>query len=313
MSRDNRKLVILFFMLCLASFGLFYADKVKRQRLDPDMFRIASDQQIDRIKISRGLDSIILTNGSGGWKVNERYAADVQRIRLFFAVLDRARPRKLAGGKLKDSLVKTMGNYSFKVEMQEAGQQLFSLLVIGDQKNETTWFCDPVEMIPAEMVIPGYRSNPISVFSTRENDWRDKRVFSFNWRNFTQLQSRFSNAAESDFLIRLDNGLLVMENIPEPDTIRLKNYMDAVQLLDAESIPDNNLKLVDSLKKILPVVQLILNEISGKQHYLSLYSDGMAVRDSTEVITLGSNSRRILLSTKRLFLPSRQLPGRSRP
>lgn len=302
MVRQNRNLLLLFVALCLMSAAISYSDYVQKKGIDAELFKISEEVRIDRFVLQQGKDSVVLQAGSGVWKVNDRYAADVQRVRLFFAAMDRARPRRMVTGLLKDSLSTRLQSDGFKARFYENGQLIFSVLALGDEKNQITWFAKPENPEPVEMRIPGYRSNPISVFSIQENEWREKRVFPFNWRNFTGLNAKFPGSTNQDFSITVANGLLAIPGLDVPDTLRLKNYIDAVQLLEAESILDSR-NGKDSLLQVKPDVVLTLSEVSGRIHELRLYPNGQALVDSTEMIRLGIPGQRILRTSRRMFVP----------
>lgn len=299
MIKQNRNLIFLFIALCLISVGIGLLDQYRGQGIDPGLFRLPTDVVIDEIVLRKGADSVKITGGSGGWNVNARYEADLDRVRLMFAVMDRARPRRLAG----DSIAARFGDEAVFVHFKEKKNEILSLKIWGDGISGYTWFMDPAEAIPAEMVIPGYRSSLINVFSTREEDWRDKRIFNFNWRNFEILEMDFSGQKEEGFTISVEDGLLTIKDVPVPDTTRLKSYMDAVQLLEAESMLSFSAAKRDSLLAIRPSGRLILHEISGKKHELRIYSGGLALRDSLDLMVVGLPAQNLLRVRRKAFAP----------
>ena len=303
MLRQNRNLLLLFIFLCAVSIALSYRSYVNNRGIDPDLFKIAEDVRIDRFVLRKGEDSVVVQAGAGGWRVNDRYAADLQRVRLSFAAMDRARPRRFTSGSFKDSLTALLKQDGFTARFYGQDQMIFSVLAIGNDQKEITWFAKPENMQPVEMTIPGYRSNLISVFSVRENDWRDKRVFSFNWRNFTGLKATFSKTLNQDFSISVANGLLSIPGLEMPDTLRLKNYIDAIQLLEAEAILESSDEL-DSFLRQKPEVVLTLSEVSGRAHELRLFDNGNAVVDTVNLMRFGTSGQRILRTSRRMFVPA---------
>lgn len=299
MIRQNKNLIILFVLLCLASAAISYLEKFKSLGLDPEMFRLPADVVIDEIILRNDGDSVLVTGGNGGWKVNKKYDADLDRVRLIFAVMDRVRPRRLAG----DSMMSQINNSGVTVEFREKKNKTLSVKVWGDPKSGYTWFSRTTHPTPAEMFIPGYRSSLINVFSTSEEDWRDKRIFNFNWRNFISLQNNIPGQPENGFSISVQDGLLSIQEIAEPDTTRLKNYMDAVQLLEGNSIialPDFR---KDSLLAVDPDAILSLIEISGRKHELRLFSNGLVLRDSVDLFSVGSQEQNLLRLRRKAFIP----------
>jgi hypothetical protein len=207
-----------------------------------------------------------------------------------------------------------MKQEGFNVKFSEGSQLVLELFVWENKTDGRTWFASAEKNSPAEMTIPGYRTGIISAFSISENEWRDRRVFNFNWRNFVNLSAEFPGNTENNFRISLIDGLLSLEEVQEPDTVNLKNYMDAIQLLESDEIISGNATQKDSLQISKPLVVITIKEVSGKAHELRLFGSGQALIDSTEVVIFGPSRRRVLIAGKRTFIRggSGQLPGRGR-
>lgn len=293
----------------MISASISYLENFNRRGLDPEMFRLPTDVIIDEFFLQNAGDSVLVTGGTGGWKVNGRYDADLDRVRLIFAVMDRARPRREAG----DSVALKINREGLIVEFRENKNAILSLKVWSDPASGYVWFSRVGRSAPAEMFIPGYRSSLISAFSTSEEDWRDKRIFNFNWRNFVRLDMDIPGQPENGFSISVQDGLLSIQDMAEPDTTRLKNYMDAVQLLEGESIIALSGLRKDSLLIAKPDAMLTLLEISGNKHELRLFSNGLALRDSVDLFRIGSQEQNYLRLRRKAFLPKAGLGSLVRP
>jgi len=314
MIRKNLNLIIALIALCMVSAGLNFWSSVKNKGVDQSLFRLPDDVKIDRVIISKTGDSLTLDGSAAGWRVNEKHAADLDRVRLMFAAMDRARPRRLADNRAADSLFSLMQKDGFKVRFIEGSNPVLDLFVWENKNDGRTWFASPENQTPAEMTIPGYRTGIISVFSVMENEWRNRRVFNFNWRNFVSLTAEFSESAENNFHISVSDGLLSVEDVSEPDTLNLKDYVDAIQLLESDAIITGNIRQTDSLKILRPLVVLTVSEVSGKSHELRFFEGGMALIDTTEVVVFNPSVRRVLAAGKKTFVQgsSGRLPGRGR-
>ena len=297
MFRSNLKLIFSFIALCLISLSISWWNRSRKEGLDPDMFRLPVDVRINEVSMKKGEVTLLLTGGPGGWRVNKQYSADLDRVRLLFAAMDRARPRRLAG----DSIASKVQREAMMVQFRENENQIQSVLIWGDPQSGSTWFMDPEKGIPAEMVIPGYRSSLTNLFSMMEEDWRDKRIFDFNWRNFVQLKMEFPSASADGYTISVRDGLLSIGEVAASDTTRLKEFMDVVQLLEAESFirVSNNQK--DSLLRNKPESVLTISEVSGRKHELRLFDKGLALRDSMDLFKVGSGETRALKLPRKAF------------
>lgn len=314
MRRRNSNLIISLLGLSLLSAGLFFLSHYKKQGVDQTLFRLPEDVKIDRVSISKSAELLTLTGSVAGWRVNEKYTADLNRVRLMFAAMDRARPRRRAVDKVADSLILKMKQEGFRVTFSEGNLQILEIFVWESKTDGRTWFASDENKGPAEMTIPGYRTGIVSVFSTAENDWRDRRIFNFNWRNFVSLLAEFPAKTEDNFRISVIDGLLAIEQVQDPDTVNLKNYVDAIQLLESDEIISGGNYRNDSLMASKPVTNITIQEISGKVHELRLFDGGVALIDSTEMVIFGPSRRRILTAGRRTFVrgATGQLPGRDR-
>lgn len=302
MLRQHRLLIVTFFLLCLVSIGISYRNHFLKSGLDQEMFRLPLDVKVNCISIHFGADSVILKGGPSGWTVNDQYSADLSRIRLLFAAVDRARPRRIISGPSSDSLKQQAAANGIRVSFQEQQRTILEFLVWGSQQLGQTWFMNNEMKTPVEMNIPGYRSNLFAIFSTKESEWRDKRVFDFNWRNFSELSANFPGRKEQNLNIQVTEGLLSMAQMENPDTTRLKNYMEAIQLLESDEILQWTKDRQDSIILTTPQVILTLKEISGRTHELRLFQNGTALLDSAEVHQFGMPKQQVLLANKKSFL-----------
>ncbi|MFZ9981316.1 MAG: hypothetical protein ACO3FI_04715 [Cyclobacteriaceae bacterium] len=291
MIRKNLNLLISLIAFCMVSAGLSLWSSIKNDGPDQFLFRLAEDVKIDKVIIKKADAALILNGSASGWRVNEKHPADLDRVRLMFAVMDRSRPRRMAEHQ-----------EGFNVRFMEGSNLILDLLVWENKMDGRTWFATNENQMPAEMAIPGYRTGIISAFSVIENDWRNRRVFNFNWRNFVSLKAEFSGASENDFRISVNDGLLSVEDVPQPDTVNLKNYVDAIQLLESDAIVTGNIRQADSLKLSQPLLTLTVSEVSGKLHQLRFFDDGLALVDTTDVVVFNKALRRVLTAGKKTFM-----------
>ena len=314
MIRKNLNLIISLLAMCMISAGLSLWSSMKNKGVDQSLFRLPEDVKIDRVNIRMAGDSLMLDGSPAGWRVNENHAADLDRVRLMFAAMDRARPRRLADDRSADSLFSIMQKEGFNVRFSEGGNLVLDLFVWENKNDGRTWFATAENQTPAEMTIPGYRTGIISVFSVMENEWRNRRVFNFNWRNFVSLKAEFSGSSENNFTISVNDGLLSVEDVSEPDTLNLKDYVDAIQLLESDAIITGNIRQTDSLKISRPLVVLTVSEVSGRSHELRFFETGLALVDTTEVVMFSPSVRRVLAAGKKTFVQgsSGRLPGRGK-
>ena len=137
-------------------------------------------------------------------------------------------------------------------------------------KSETYFSFDDTDWYV--VTIPGYRVYVASIFDLTENDWRDKRVFNFNWQNFKSLKAHFPQQPSQDFTISFANKLFGIEEVAVADTTKLSNYLEAIFSLQAEKIltSEETIKY-DSLFAKGPLFEIIIQDIGAKTFGLKMY------------------------------------------
>ena len=123
--------------------------------------------------------------------------------------------------------------------------------------------------VPELVTLPGYRVDVSAIFRQTTNDWRDKRIFNFNWQNFKSLRATFPSP-EDNFVIQSVNGAFSVEGMPT-DTARMNEYLDAVSLLQADRIlsPD---RARDSVMQQTPArVNIVVEDLAGRQYPLEIW------------------------------------------
>ncbi len=298
----NRLLTLSLMLLTVFSAVLFLYDGREMETVDPALFRLPAASAPDRVVIAGKSDSVVLTRTGNRWTVNETYEADDRRMRLFFASIDRARPRLAGGGSRGDSILARVGTEGIRVKVGEAGSNLLEFRSAGDPQRMQTWFVGTDLQTAYQMVIPGYRTYLHELFDARANSWRIRRLFDFNWRNFVSLSVMVPSAPASGFTVAREEGIFRISGVADTDTARLNSYLDAVSLAEAAEIMTVSARDRDSLQALQPVVVLSVKETSGRIHELRLPDGPLGILNGTDVVRLSRGTRRVLQSDRKEFL-----------
>src|SRR5690606_24902587 len=203
------------------------------------------------------------------WMVNGEYPADRDMIRVLFATLQKAEPKRPVATSLQDSISDYLGKSGVKISLLMKSEGVENFIVGGNERKTETYFKKVTEDVPYVMTIPGYRVYVGGIFELDENGWRDKYVFNFNWRNFSKLEVQFRKPGDN-FTVTMDEGGVHMKELALPDTAKLNTFMDQISLLTVTEYLASTPQL-DSLATTDPLIQFMITDIGGKQYELSMF------------------------------------------
>ncbi|HRI79424.1 MAG TPA: DUF4340 domain-containing protein [Cyclobacteriaceae bacterium] len=298
--------------LILISFGLawFSADE-PGQRLDREYFRIPDTEKIDKVILRSPKGEIQLGYEGSRWHVNDSLDADVQMIKVLFATLKQIEPRRPVAAVRRDSVIRKLADNGIEVTLFESGEKQMTFLVGGNDGKTETWFKKDADPQPYVMMIPGYRVYVAGIFELDESGWRDKRIFNFNWRNFRSLKVIFPKESRSDFEIEMKGTYFGIKSLPNVDTARLNNFLDALSLLYADRYNTEDKIMVDSLLKLPPLVQFKINDAANRSYSLDILPSRLKDREvygrlaNGEVVAFGKQKTREIVRRKEYFLPGK--------
>jgi hypothetical protein len=234
------------------------------------MFRDFDLETVDEVVFKSKADTIHLRYNGSSWTVNEKYPADRDMIRVFFATLQQAEPKRPVATSIQDSIMQVLTTDGVHVSILIDGDKVQDILVGGNLAKTETYFAKPDHEMAYVMMIPGYRVFVGGIFEMNESGWRDKYAFKMNWENFASFEARFKNAV-GNFEVKMDDRTVRIEGVAQLDTAKINEYMDYLSLLKVdEYVPAN--PALDSLGKTLPEAQFMVRDIGGKEHTLKLFA-----------------------------------------
>jgi hypothetical protein len=297
--KRNIRLLISLGVLVIAITVLFFIlNKDVQQTVDINLFRVADFTQIDKVVITKQGESAELKFDGTRWKVNNELA-DRRMIDVLFATLQQAVPKRPVAESLQDSISTMLTKEGSLVSLFIGDDLLLRFHVGGNATKTETYFKSNEADQPYVVVIPGYRVYAGGVFELEEGDWKDKYVFSFNWRNFQSLKARYPQNSKNDFEIAMGKTYYEVSGITSVDTTKLNDFLDAVSLLTVDQYVKSEMTSdYDSILKAQPILEMNVSDVSGKTYTLAFYE----INDNA--LVLG-----VIQGTQLAFLDRRKLGG----
>lgn len=268
--KKNIRLVLLLIILIAATIGVFIGNSSEKNApVDKTLFQIENLERIDQVVLESSVAKTELKFDGAKWRVNNRYEADNQMIKVLFSTLKQTTPKRLVAAHLQDSLKKEIESKGVKISCFEAGALSKVIHAIGNNAKTETYFSGDDKKVYV-VNIPGYRVFIAAIFALPTNDWRNKQVFNFNWQNIKSLEVDLGNAGQN-FKASFNRKMFSIEGIVT-DTTKLDQFMDALLQLRAETILDSiQSKKYDSLTKMKPMMSVVIQDIANRTYPLQVF------------------------------------------
>ncbi len=271
--RNNLYLLIsLLVMTACLLVMIFFENSNDKISIDKNLFKVADQKKIDRVILQNTNEQIELHFNGSKWIVNNSFEADRQLIQVFFATLLQAEPRRPVAQKLKDSIHQQIKSRGTEVKLYEGEKLIKQFLVAGNDRKTETFYELSAEGPPYLVTIPGYRVYVGAIFELASSDWRDKRIFNFNWQNFKRLTASFQGNEKENFAISFQDKFFGLEGNPNVDTTKLNDYLDAVSLVQATRyLPKSERAKYDSVLATTPYYSIEVIDIANRSYRLDIY------------------------------------------
>jgi hypothetical protein len=281
-AQKNQRLAISLAVLLAATAAVTWLGGRSPRAVDKTRFKTDRLDDIDQVDlVYNGLATSLRYDGSR-WKVNDSLEADRQMITVLFATLDQLEAKRPVAAAQRDSLASALRTSGIRATCYARNQVVADWYLGGNSSKTLTYLMKAEDTEPFVVSIPGYRVYVAGIFEQTPSQWRDKRVFHFNWRNFTGLEARFPKEPEQNFSVAMKERYFGIEDIEAVDTTRLNDYLDALSLLEAESFyTPGQSRLFDSLLQVPPSFVIEVKDLAKRSYRLEV---APPVRASDKVV-----------------------------
>ena len=275
--RNKIRLILLAVLTALTLLVFWWIQPENRLDIDPEIFQVEDLSTISRVDLASDSSSVSLRYDGGRWRVNDSLTADGNMIRVLFATLQQARPKRGVAKATQDSIFHQLQENGVKVSLYQDDELIKQFLAGGNPAKTIAYFADPESKEIYVMAIPGYRVYVSGILELGPHGWRDKFVFNFNWRNFKSLAVAFPERPSENFTVSMQRDFFGIEGMAEADTAKLNAFLDDVSLLTVdEYIPEP--ALADSLKRVQSGLDLVATDIGNRTYRLRLFDASQSRR-----------------------------------
>jgi hypothetical protein len=302
--RNLRLLISLVILTGLCFVFIFSGTRSNTIEVDKSLFRVEDQTQVNKVVLEASGKQIELRYDGSKWVVNNSFEADRQLVTVFFATIMQAEPKRPVSETLLDSVNHYIQKKGIHIRLFEGEAVVKDFWASGNDRKTETYFQLTGDKTPYLVTIPGYRVYVASIFELPANDWRDKRIFNFRWETFKSLISSFHKEPREDFTISFKSQYFGIDGLPEADTTKLNDYLDAVSLINGvRFVSAGESKVYDSLLLTTPDFTILVTDIANRKYQLEVFPPAVG-----ETAILGRLNREspVVFNRKEIALISRK-------
>ena len=272
--KRNKRLLISFIVLTLMSVSFWFFGNTNNQiDVDASLFKLEEGVSVNRITFESPAEKVTLDFNGTRWMVNNTYEADRQLVKLLFATLEKAEPKRPVSQSQLDSVNSMIAKKGVTVNLYEGEKLIQTFRAGGNQQKTEAYFQKTIGQPSYVMAIPGYRLYVSYILELDENGWRDKRMFNFNWPNFKSLNMIVPGDPTQNFEVSFNDKFFGITGMEKVDTTKLNDYLDAVSFLKADEFLKSGFSApYDSLLKAKPSFRIEVRDIADKTYALDLFA-----------------------------------------
>ena len=266
--RRNKQLAFSLVAMIIAIVAFwFFAFRESKIQVDENALVVPDLANVDRVEMG----NVVLKFDGTRWMVNDQYPVDRSAIQVLFGTVESVRPRRPVSEKQLGSVKKELQTHGTTVRFYSKDNLLKSYTVGGIPAKPEAWF-QVGDSNPVIVNIPGYRVYAAGVFEQSANDWRDKRVFSLNWRNFKKLDVVFTKNTTDGFTISGKGREFSIEGMNAADTSKVNTYLDDISLLVGEGFYQQGQRArIDSLIAGPTSFDVVVTDIGNRSFSLEVF------------------------------------------
>jgi hypothetical protein len=269
----NTTLLISLGVLLLLIAGTWWAGRPSETSIvGYDLLELSDTTKISRIEMISAENSVVLSKANNNWMVNDKYKVDRSIRNFLVGVLKLVRVKREVGPSQLAEVKQWMATGRKVIISGEQGV-LTEFTATGNPSKTESYFTVAGDSKVYQVELPGYPNYVSGIFEFTENQWRNRLLFSSDWRSIQSLTVDYADDQKKDVTIAFDKTTLKVVDLPEADTLVLENYIQQYEsFFTNEFISKGQIPVYDSLMNTTPVATIRLRDIdSAKNMELDVY------------------------------------------
>ncbi len=295
----SKGLIVLIIVLVIVNLGLYIWEPGKQSlSFNPGKFQISDTSSVENIRFFSTGKNIEISRTSSGWKLNDSLAADKSILRVFLSVMSRVSIRRKLNSNEYEELEKRLPESGINVSISQRSE-INEFEVLGSRNLTQTYFFDRENESAFEVEIPGYSDYLGGIFNLTKDQWRDRMVFSGNWRTIQSIELDYTKDQYTDLKIYFEGDFFKVEGLNEIDSNQVVAYFDQFINLQAnEMIALENYPEFDSLVNTQHFLRITIDDINLQSSLiLNVYPP---IENGSILLVTANNGNFMVFDRKRL-------------
>lgn len=268
MSKKAIRLIIWVFILAAANVLVaFWEPGRQNLNFDPTAYAVTDTSAYVSMSFTFNAQQNRIERTTNGWELNNRYKVDRNLLRVFQSVMQQIRIKRKLGETELTELTQRLKNDGTRVDLTlNEGKLIFHIL--GNEMMTKTYALSEDLSEGFEVEIPGYNDYLGSIFALKTSQWRDRTIFSGNWRTIQSLAIDYSSDKYGDLEIWFEDDFFKVKGVNAIDSNQVVGYFEQFQYLQAnEMIEKGAYERYDSLTETTPFLKMKINDIKLEESY----------------------------------------------
>jgi len=257
---------------------------------EDNRFALEDTSTVDLIRITKksGKEVTLSREKGGAWKVNNKYFARKEAIKLLLYTFKMVDVKFPAPESARQNIFRIMSSAGEKVEVFQNGERTRIWLMGNETADLTGTYSLLADAesgenyeVPYIIHIPGFQGILNTRFFTNEADWRDRTIVAVSPYDIASINFKATEYPDSSFSIQVNDlksyDLKVVDSkgktFTQFDSLAVKQYLAYFLNLTCEKYFEDSLTVSeDSVKRVgRAFVNLTLKTKSGKEYVMNFF------------------------------------------
>jgi hypothetical protein len=284
-----KKIVIsvgILFLLVIVAVAMIWQDKQEDQTQWQKKFAFKDTANIEKIyMVDKSNQDVVLKRENGHWSVNEQYKAMDAKIDLLLSTIHDMTIKYPVSKKKRENVIKSLSTSATKVEIYTVadGDPARTFYVGGPTQGKKGTYMvrsqdSEIAKTPYVTHIPGFIGYLTPRFIIAEKEWRDLRMFTYNYNQIESIKVDYPLNTHHSFKVTKykNNDVQVTKpqggqsNQDQLITTAARRFLNSFQNLRAEAI-ETKYDKQDSILATTPYAVIEVTPFSGQSQVMTIY------------------------------------------
>lgn len=288
MNKKNILYVLPALLLMVIAAYLYYQRTTSTLSFKESQLFEFDTSKVDHINLFFGDRTIQLEKTRHGWKVNEMYNLDRQKLIALYEAHHRLSFKSPASEQMNQRLSEIAAKDKIRVRIQGAGKTREFIMVYDSLGQTGTYVTIPGRDSHFQVFLPGYpRDNLTYLYPESIEFWRDKTLLTLKSDEISTVSVNYPERPNASFRLSLQNGAATVSNLQNQmaldvnDVKNVNQYLAYFASVRFESTPDTlRDEEVADIENSQPEAVFIIKKTDGNTIQMEVFNKMLSGQES---------------------------------